>query len=293
MSSGLNFNYEREVEQLRIAIEFHEQQKGRLESRIRELKNELKSGRGKLSLVTGEMGAGTTTYGVHIAEKDANPIISNLESLEDAYYAVSWRGVEAILEEHPEQQFTILIDDCESLRHESDGFVQQVIKQGHHIILVPRHLKDVHPWLIDTADAEYHLPERGTVQYIPAGSDEVEYTASVGTPRRSFNTFEIPRFDFRKPPQAYPRAEFEDEDDSDDGPLDDIFSDDKIPPQFHLDELERELDYNLGQVDGFHDLDWKSKCDLAQLAVDHDLNRSELETVLDLNQGDDARGVSC
>jgi hypothetical protein len=84
-----------------------------------------------------------------------------------------------------------------------------------------------------------------------------------------------------------------DEESTEDGYLDDIFSDDKIPPEFHLDHLESQLDYNLGQVDGFTELAWKSKCKLARLAVDHDLSRSELETILDLNQGDNARGVSC
>ncbi|WP_134672626.1 hypothetical protein [Halorussus marinus] len=299
MSSGLNFNYEREVEQLRIAIEFHEQQKGRLESRIRELKNELKSGGGELSLVTGEMGAGTTTSSISIAERDDNPIISNLESLEDAYYAESWAQVEAALEAHSDQQYTILIDEYAG---GDDGyeFVQEMLKRGHHVILVVPNRDYLHPWLRDLADTEHYISHREFDGIFP--------------PRRSFDTCEIPRFDFTKPPEAYPRAEFEDEDDEpktkfaeffgltqeeaeaigvsdeehneDEQPEevageDDIFSDDTILPQFHLDELERKLDYNLGHVDGFHDLDWKSKCKLAKIAVENDLSVEDAETVLD------------
>lgn len=65
---------------------------------------------------------------------------------------------------------------------------------------------------------------------------------------------------------------------------DDLFDPDDWPPQFHLDNLESQLDYNLGQVDGFLDLDRQAKCDLARLTVDNDLSIEECETILELSQ---------
>jgi hypothetical protein len=145
MSSGLDFNHEREVEQLRIAIEFHEQQIGRLESRIRGLQEEKE-----------EIGF-------------------------REFFKLTEKEVEALAD----------------------------------------------------ADEKFGLPD---------------------------DLFE-------------PEEEF--------------------PPQSHLDNLERQLDYNLGQVDGFCDLDWQSKCDLACVAVDNDLTVSECETILDLSQGGEARDDGC
>ena len=55
----------------------------------------------------------------------------------------------------------------------------------------------------------------------------------------------------------------------------------KFPPQAHLDELERKLDFNFGEVDGFATLEWQSKCDLARVAVDNDFSIEECETILD------------
>jgi hypothetical protein len=403
MSSDFDFNTEREVEQLRIAIEFHEQQIGRLEERIEELsgfrqtavgqadrdfricklalkvesyqekienieeriselKSESKSRRGELSLVTGETGAGTTTHGVTIAERDDNPIISNIESLEDAFHAESWGEVEAILEEHSDQQFTILIDEYAG-EYEIE-FVQQMLKRGHLVILVVPHRIDLHRWLRELANSEHYITHRERHRF--------------SIPQRSFDSCEIPHFDFSKPPQAYPRAEKEDgskddltqvsgvgedeeqilnaggyetiedlreatqrdlanirignalaarikadvgevEQEGDDEPsfaeffgltqeeadaarnaaeqfaagefeddedelTDDLFSpDEKFPPQFHLDHLESQLDFNLGQVDGFFELDWSSKCDLAELAVENDLDLEATETIVQMS----------
>jgi len=403
MSSDFDFNTEREVEQLRIAIEFHEQQIGRLEERIEELsgfrqtalgqadrdfricklalkvesyqekienieeriselKSESKSRRGELSLVTGETGAGTTTHGVTIAERDDNPIISNLESLEDAFHADSWGEVEAILEEHSDQQFTILIDEYAGIE-DGHEFVQEMLKRRHHVILVKPHPEEFHPWTVELADSEHNITHGDRYQF--------------SLPRRSFDSCEMPRFDFTKPPQAYPRAEFEDEDDSkddltqvsgvgedeeqilnvggyetiddlreatqrdlanirignalaarikadvgdaedgepsfaeffgltqeeadafkqaaeqfasgefedDEDELDkDLFSpDERFPPQFHLDNLESQLDYNLGQVDGFFELDWSAKCDLAKIAVEEDLDLDSTQTIVQMS----------
>ena len=72
---------------------------------------------------------------------------------------------------------------------------------------------------------------------------------------------------------------------------DDLFNpDERFPPQFHLDNLESQLDFNLGQVDGFFDLDWGAKCDLAKLAVDNDLDLESTETIVEMSlagAGDD------
>jgi hypothetical protein len=409
MSSDFNYNHEREVEQLRIAIEFHlkkireigeyiekleearapgtgktdesyqviklYQKKQIHEDRIREIasrihglkteaEKEARPGRGyKLSLVTGETGAGTTTSSISIAERDENPIISNLESLEDAFHADSWGEVEAILEDHPDQQFTILIDEYAGIE-DGHEFVQEMLKQRHHVILVKPHPEEFHPWAQELADSEYYISERGINGIFP--------------PRRSFDTCEIPHFDFTKPPQAYPRVEFEDDakddltqvsgvcedeeqilnaggyetiedlreatqrdlanirignalaarikadvgdaepeeddepsfaeffgltqeeadaarnaaeqfaagefEDDEDELTDDLFSpDERFPPQFHLDNLESKLDFNLGEVDGFFKLDWSSKCDLAKIAVENDLGLETTETIVQMS----------
>jgi hypothetical protein len=65
---------------------------------------------------------------------------------------------------------------------------------------------------------------------------------------------------------------------------DDLFNpDERFPPQFHLDNLESQLDFNLGQVDGFCDLDWKAKCRLAEIAVDHDLDDKSTESIVEMS----------
>lgn len=71
-------------------------------------------------------------------------------------------------------------------------------------------------------------------------------------------------------------------DDSDEVLDEDLFEpEERFPPQFHLDYLERELPFNLGQIDGFQELEWTTKCELAEFAVDHDIDRESTQEVLD------------
>lgn len=76
------------------------------------------------------------------------------------------------------------------------------------------------------------------------------------------------------------KTEAEKEDELDE----DLFNpDEQFPPQFHLDNLESKLDFNLGQVDRFFELDWSSKCDLAKIAVENDLDRESTETIVQMS----------
>lgn len=204
MSSGLNFNYEREVEQLRIAIDYHQRKAAEIDEYIEKLEEARAPGTGKT-----------------------------------------------------EQSYQV---------------IKLAQKKQIHIDRICEIVSRIHELNNETEDEE-HVVECGkeecqstSVQYEDLLRDDIEYC---------------------------PYHQDEEQDEEDDEYLDDIFSDDKIPPEFHLDHLESHLDYNLGQVDGFTELAWKSKCKLARLAVDHDLSLEEAETVLDLNQGDNARGVSC
>jgi hypothetical protein len=85
-----------------------------------------------------------------------------------------------------------------------------------------------------------------------------------------------------KTPSDYLRDEFDEV--SDDEFPEELFEpDERFPPAFHLDNLESQLDFNLGQVDGFFELDWSAKCDLAKIAVEEDLDLENVETILELS----------
>lgn len=260
---------------------------------------------GKPQLVTGRIGAGKTSFGVSLAEQE-DEIISNLESIEGAFYANSPNAIWNILLLNPHTRFAVLLDDITaSLSYDAEGrlksskiveLVSDLVGAGHRVILTGTVLDDFPDELLyfgegewdDAARDAYHLPERGQAEYREiyriGGQLDTETVCSfpAARPSRSFDSQEISDFEIYSVKSEFALPESpEDEDDSDGGYFDDVFADDKIPPQFHLDELERKLDYNLGQVDGFHDLDWKSKCKLAKIAVENDLSLEEAEVVLD------------
>lgn len=62
----------------------------------------------------------------------------------------------------------------------------------------------------------------------------------------------------------------------------DLFNPDETSLDMHLDYLEAELDFNLGQVYGFFDLDKQSQVDLAQLAVEYELDRESVQNILNI-----------
>lgn len=61
-----------------------------------------------------------------------------------------------------------------------------------------------------------------------------------------------------------------------------LFDPDDWPPQFHIDNLEMQLDFNLGQVYGFCDLDKQSQADLAKLAVEYELDKESVQNILNI-----------
>lgn len=61
-----------------------------------------------------------------------------------------------------------------------------------------------------------------------------------------------------------------------------FFDPDDWPPQFHIDNLESQLDFNLGQAYGFCDLDKQSQADLAKLAVDYELDKESVQNILNI-----------
>lgn len=62
----------------------------------------------------------------------------------------------------------------------------------------------------------------------------------------------------------------------------DLFNPDDWPPQFHIDNLEMQLDFNLGQVYRFDDLDKQSQADLAKLAVEYELDQESTQNILNI-----------
>jgi len=133
---------------------------------------------------------------------------------------------------------------------------------------------------------EFHLEQIGRlesrIRELQEEQDEPSFAEFFGLTQEEADAA-------RNAAEQFAAGEFEDEEEDDDY-LDDIFEpEDKFPPQFHFDYLNMELSYDIEQADGFFDLSWKEQCDLVELAAEHDLELSEVETILDLQSEGDSR----
>lgn len=257
---------------------------------------------GELQLVTGSLGVGKTSFGLALAEEEEQ-IISNLESVQRAYYANSPDEVKSVLRLNPETRFAVLLDDItanlsyDAERRQIVELVSELVDLGHRVILTGTVLGDFPAELLYYREGEwdgaagdaYHLPERGQVEYREiyriGGQLDARTICSLpaARPSRMFYSQEIPEFEF----DADDSGENQEEKSLADR---DLFNpEEKFPPQFHYDYLNMELEYDIEEADGFFDLDWGAKCDLLKLAVDHDLELSEVETILELDsEGDES-----
>ncbi|QLH78158.1 hypothetical protein HZS55_12960 [Halosimplex rubrum] len=170
---------------------------------------------GRLQLVTGKIASGKTSFGISLAEQEEE-IISNLESVEGAFYANSPEAVKAILKLKPETKFAVLLDDITANlsydveRRQIVELVSNLVDAGHRVILTGTVLDDFPAELLYFGEGEwddatrdvYHLPERGRAEYREiyrvGGQLDTETACSfpAAHPSQAFDSQEIPEFEF-------------------------------------------------------------------------------------------------
>ena len=333
-------------------VDYHKKRMAEIAARICLLRHESNQGdnltqvsgvdeEGELQLVTGRIGTGKTSFGISLAEQE-DEIISNLESVEGAFFANSPSAIWEIIVLNPETRFAVLLDDftvhlgClqdrELKSRKLVELVSDLVDLGHRVILTGPVLDDFPDELLYYREGEwddavrdvYHITERGRVVYrdvVRVGvdletRDKCEFPAA--RPSRAFDSQEFSEFAVCRPegkqdepvevrpcsgktvdgdacgalirdpdegerlcdPHKGQQEELSQASGADEDR--EFFDPDDWPPQFHIDELEMQLDFNLGQVYGFCDLDKQSQADLAKLAVEYELDAESVQNILNI-----------